>query len=476
MAENWIPVPIDKALFANADADAVGAGYQTALENGFVTEQGVQSRFPGLIDFATLPNGEKGRVYLFDFGGDLIAGTSSGRLYRVNESGTPLDVTGVPISGGRRVIFAKSDVELFAAAGGPIVRLRGSTSELLSADAPLATHVGWIDGYVLAPEMDSQRWYHSGAGTPDAWDPLDVFSADGSPDNINSLLITPFREILFGGPISVEQFERLPTGTTAFFKRWAVGDGTKFPYCQVFADNAMWAINKLTEVVRFSGQLSQAASGDIGLLLESIDDWTDAWIGGYPDNPLHIAGQKFILLQAPRASNLTYGTKGITLLYDYRQKRWSTLYGWDDASGVPTRWPGWSHWSLWNRVFVGGEGKIYELKLGRYSNAGILQRWLLRTAHISQGNALQIKNFRVRIKRAVGGTASAPTIRVRCSRDARAFGPWISRSLGKAGDTIQFKEFGHFGTATSFQWEIATSDDCPVELMKVEVKADPVGH
>lgn len=472
MAQEWKPLPLDKPFFANLDQDAI-VGAQTAIENGFINEKGGHTRFPGLIERVDF--GDNSRVYLNDLNGDLVAANSKGQIYRINRAYQATNVTGVPTSGGRRTIFAKTDRELLMASGGPIVRYRADKTELLSANAPLATHVGWIDGYTIATEMNSGRFFNSGANTPDQWNPLDTFSASGNPDNINSMLITPFRELMLGGVNSVEQFERLPTGTVPFFRRWAVGDGVKFPYVLLFADNAMWTVNNLTELVRFSGQLSTAASADIGKLLESVDDWTDAFLGGYPDRPLHIIGQKFMLLQIPNATN-AYGTKGITLLFDYRNKRFSNIFGWDNKNGVPTRYPAWSHWTLWNKVFVGGEGKIYELSQDVYNNGGTLQRWLVRTAHIAEHHQIIVSDLRLRLTRGRGTSDTEATIRVRCSRDGRPFGPWITRGLGKAGDRVPFKNFGNFGNGNTFMFEISSSDDCRIDLISGEVLTEDIGH
>jgi hypothetical protein len=475
-AEAWLPLSLDGGLFANLDPDVV-IHYQTAMENAFVNELGGNTRFPGLTEFATLP--DNGRVYLFDFEGDMIAATSKGFVYRVTSNGAVTPCTGVSVSGGKRVIMAKTNQELLLAAGGPIVRLRKTTTELLANAAPDAAYVGWIDGFAVAPQVNSYQWQYSSAGVVDQWPALNIFSANSNPENVTAFLITPVRSLLFCGPDKIEQFERLTTGTNPFFKRFAVGDGVKLPYCILYADNAIWTISSRTELVKLvaGSQIAQRVSDQIGLLLEDIDDWTDAWIGGYPNAPLNVIGQKFILIQFPNATN-EYGTKGLTLVYDYRSKKFFTLYGWDSSRGVPTRWPGWSHWPLWNEVFVGGEGKIYKLTPGTYQNDGTLQRWLIRTSHVSQGNELSIKNFRLQLKRGVGGNPAGPPpqVRVRCRRDARSFGPWISRDLGVPGDNIQFKEFGSFGIGTTFMWEIMCADNCPVNLVKAEVKAEVIGH
>ncbi|MGD0420554.1 MAG: hypothetical protein ABSA68_13410 [Xanthobacteraceae bacterium] len=475
-AEDWIPLPLDKGLFANLDPDVV-TSYDTALENAFINELGGISRFPGLVTFADFSGVDNSRVHgLRDFEGDLIATTQRGSVFRIGQNGIVTNCTSVPVSGGQRTIMAPTNQELLLAGGGPIVRLRQATTELLSEEAPNAAYIGWIDGYTIACEVNTFDWFYANPGVVDQWPALNSEAADSTPDNITAFLIDPYRELLFCGANKIEQWERLTTGTDPFFRRYACGEGIKLPYGIVWADNSVFIINAKTELVKFNQQISQNVGGEIGLLLEEIDDWTDSWIGGYPDRPLNVVGQKFILIQAPNATN-EYGTKGVTLIFDYRNKKFFQIYGWDSKQSVPTRWPGWSHWPAWDNVYVGGEGKVYQLTTNSYANDGNLQRWLVRTSHISQGNMFQITNFRLRLKRGIGSAnAAPPTIRVRCRRDAGPFSAWINRDLGVSGDNIQFKNFGPFGTATSFMFEISTSDPVPVNLVKAEVKGFTVGH
>lgn len=472
MSESWIDLPVNQPLYKNLSEDAV-QGYQTAIENGYRNELGGQSRFPGMRDFATLE--DNGRVVLSDFNGDLLAVTTKGQVYTIDRSGNVTNRTDAPVAGGLRPIIAKGDVETYFAAGGDLIRLRGEKTELLSPDAPQSSHVGWIDGYLLAPERNSGRLYRSGAREYSSWDPLNVYLADGNPDSINSMIITPYREIMLGGLNTIEQFERYPTGTEPFYKRWSIPDGVSVPYALTFADNKLWTINRKREVVQSSGQLTQAVSAAIGAYLESIDDWTDAWMGGYPDNPLHVNGQKFLVIQAPNATN-PYGTKGVTLLLDYVKREWAELYGFDRNEGIPIRWPGWSHWSIWDKTFIGGEGKIYQLDTSLFTNAGIPSQWLIRTAHLTMGNAGHVKAFRLIVKRGMGGSATESKIWVRCSRDGKPFGTKMYRSLGKAGQRQMTLEFGQFGIASHFQFEIGCTDNVDVQLLKAQIKADPIGH
>ena len=468
----WTPIPIDGRMYLNVKEGSLTRALAT-VENAFVNDAGGHSRFPGLKSFADLPT--PGRVYLFDWRDNLLASTSLGRLYRINAGGQWEDVTGVPITGGRRAIFAKTDKEVVIAAGGPLVKFAGEKTEVLSEDAPQSTHVAYIDSYVVAIETDSHRFHHSNPGDPTTWDALDVFSADGKPDTANSLLVTPFRELIVGGEDSIEQFERLASGEVPFYRRWAVGEGMFAPYAVVAADNAVWTINRLREFVRFTGQSGQPQGIDIGRILESADDWTDAWIGGFPDKPLNVVGQKFVLLQLPNATN-TAGTKGLTFIYDYRRRKWALLYGWDPVTATPARWPGWSHWSLWGRTFVGCDGKVCEVTIDNYSHEGAAQPMVGRTAHFSNDGETRIDNIRMRIERGLGGNTSAPTIRLRARRDNRHWSRWVERSLGRAGDTEMFVEFGGFGTGKTWQFEWRITDDCSVDIAVLEAQMARAGH
>jgi hypothetical protein len=465
---DWEPIPISNEMFRNLSEGAVLA-YQAAIENGFINGLGGQSRFPGLVERVALP--DSGRVYLHDYRDNLIACTGRGQVFEIDRQYRFQNRTGVPVSGGRRVIFTKTDTDLLMAAGGPIIQLRTKETELLSEDAPNSTYIQWIDNYTIAAEVNSGRFYHSNPADPKTWDPIDSFAADSSPDNIANLLITPFREIMIGGTNSLEQFERVLSGEAPFQRRWANGDGVLLPYACLFADNAFWAMNNLTEFVRTSGQISQVKSKMVSDMLQKIDNWEDAWLGGFPDRPLHIAGQTFMLLQAPKASN-GYGSKGVTLLLDYTNERWYELYGWDTKVGIPKRWPGWSHWTLWGKLFVGGEGKVYELVDGHHRNGDDIQRWLVRTGLLTKTDAVDMTDFRLMLERGSGTNSEAGDILVRCSRDGRPFGPWIRKSLGLAGDRYQYASFGSFGAASSFRFEISCGDNFPFNLIKAEYRGE----
>jgi len=460
----WRNVPIATKLFMNIDEAALTRAL-ASVENSYITEADSLSRFPGLKNFTDVA--DNGRVYLNDWRGDLTAVTSKGRFYRIDKAGTVEDMTGVPVMGGGRAVFAETDKEKLVTAGGQIIKFAGGPTEILSADAPLASHIGVIDGYVVANEINSGRFMHSSAGTPNVWDPLDTFAADGNPDNIRGLMVTQFREVVLAGAKSTEQFERLQSGDIPFFRRWAVGEGLLAPYLMMFADNAALMVNNRYEIVRMSGQTSQPIGDDIKKVLEQVDNWDDAWMGAFPDEPLQVNGQVFILLQIPHATNW-YGTKGLTFLYNAKKSHWTTLFGWDSNLGLPRRWPGWSYWPLWGRTFVGGEGTIYEVDLANFTNAGETQRWYVRTAPLNEGGPITVDDLRIRVKRGMGSNTAESKLQVRALRDNVSWSSWVDVPLGRAGQSDFIVTLGGFGSADVFQWEFVATDNVQIELSKVE--------
>jgi hypothetical protein len=462
MAGTWKEVPISTKLFTNV-RETVLRKAQAAIENAFINEAGGHSRFPGMSTFCTLAGGAP--TYLDEWKGDLLAVTNS-RIYRVDKSATARDVTGVPLSGEGRAHFSETDNEKLIAAGGPILRLAGAETEILSADAPNSTHTGYIDGYVIAIETGSGRFQHCDQDDFRVWDALNTFAANGKPDDLNGLIITDFREVILTGTDSVEQYERLTSGATPFFRRWGVGEGILAPYTLVFEDQGVWAVNKDYEFVRFSGQVSDPNSDDLGRDFEQIDDWTHAWAVA-----LRILGQKFILLQIPFATNV-HGTKGVTLLFDFRSKKWTSLFGWDANIGQPTRWPGWSYKKMWGRHFVGGDGKVLELSESTYQNDGVTQRMLGRTGHLDEWGESNVQNVRLRLHRGDGSVnaETPPQLRLRALRDNKKYTRWVSKSLGLAGQRDMVIEFGPMGFANTWQFEWMVTDNIPVEVVTMEAQ------
>lgn len=461
----WAKIDFRGGFFANASEEVIGRG-MAAAENCYLNAAGAHSRFPGLETFADV-NGT--RTYLYPWQGDLIAVTDAGSVYRIGDGGMATNVTGAAVAGGRRVIFDKTESDLLMAAGGPIIRLSAAHTQILSEDAPDSTHVCFIAGYVIAIEANSGRFWYSDPGAYRTWNDLSVFTAEAKSDDVLAAVVSPFEELLLAGEDSIEQFRTLANGDRPFYRSIVTGDGIAFPYTMLSDTFGVYGVNKRREFVRFTRNVSQDQGEDIGLLLQAVDDWTDAWVALVPAH-----GQKWIVLQIPFATN-PYGTKGLTLLLDYRAKRWSSLYGWDADLALPTRWPGWSYASQWGRHFVGVPGGVAELKSTVFDQLGQPQRMLIRTGHIADFNTSRIDGLQVRIKRGVGAQGGVdPRIGIRANRDNRGFTPWVYRSLGTAGHRDAVVKFPGFGYADDWQFEIQVTDPVQVEVIDAQILVERV--
>ncbi len=459
----WENVRFDTRMVRNLDEALLATGL-ASVENAIYNEAGGHSRFPGLKRFVDIPCQ---RAYLHDFRNDLIVVTDRGSAYRVDRDGRVQNVTKAPISGGKRSIFAKTEDEMLIAAGGPIVRLGRDQTEILSEQAPDTTHVCYIDGYVVAIESFSGRAHASKPGEYRVFDPLDIFTAEAKPDDATAAVVTPYGELLICGVDSIEQFETIPNGTLPFGRRWSSGEGLAEPYTLCSTVQGNYGVNNKTEFVRWNGQTSSSQSEDMDLMLERIDDWTDAWA-----TEILIKGQKLILLQAPFATN-SYQTKGITLLLDYVKKKWSLLYGWDQKNALPARWPGWSYHQLWKRHFIGVPGGVAELDEKVFDNLGVVMPMLARTGHYDGWGRSRVDDLEIRLRRGVwpSGTEpqgkDEPLFGIRCNRDNMGFTNWTWRRLGRFGQRDMTIRLGGFGCADTWQFEIAFTDPAISEFVGV---------
>ena len=468
-----VEIELNKKLFKNIDESALTSTY-AALENCYVTESNGLSRFPGLVEFADLGSG--GEIHMSRYQNDMVAVGTDGRSFRVDSNGTPTEIEGPLVLGGNRTSFAKTRDGLGMAAGDQIILFDGKKNTVLSDDAPLAGWIGYIDGYMMAVERGSGRFQHSELNDIRDWPALNTFGVDGSPDDINAMIITPYNEILFSGEESIEQYERYIGGDVPFFRRWSVGDGIIEPYTLCYADNSVWGLNDRMEFVRITGQTTQSASDDIGKEIEdrygmsNLSGINKAWA-----SQIFIKGQKFVLFQSPEATNV-YGTKGFTAVIDIRRGQWFELFGWNDRDGVPDLWPGRSVFRLWGKTFVGGTGKIYELSSDAYSNDGSVQRAYVRTAHFDTLGTMRVNKVRMTVRRGVGSYTVSPKIAFRSNPDHKGFGNYQYRELGNVGDRDMIIEFGAQGLADTWQFEWFVTDDCSLEIRRLQLEVDKIAR
>jgi hypothetical protein len=220
-------------------------------------------------------------------------------------------------------------------------------------------------------------------------------------------------------------------------------------------DNRLWGVNQHKEFQAFSGGIGVTESEDIQRVLDGVENWEGAWTSRIKYN-----GQRFIVLQIPKALNV-YGSEGITLLYQYKMKRWYYLYSYDD--GRPVLWKGRSYFEFNNQHYVGGIGKLYKL-----ADSGLQQRFLWRSGHlsVSSSNQVQIDRVRFTLDRGTTRSSLAPILSLRVRKNGRNWGRKVRISLGNTGDRYMTAEFAGLGTARNFQFELDMTDAGSLELVR----------
>jgi hypothetical protein len=140
---------------------------------------------PGATTHRTLEAPGRGLVVQ---GGELyaVAGTT---LYREGAAvGT--------VAGSGTLTFAAGVSQLVMDTG--YVLQGGAVSVITDADVPLMAACDFVDGYVLAVEKGSGRFWGSALNDSDDWDGLDFATAEGAPDNLVTLKVDHREVILFG--------------------------------------------------------------------------------------------------------------------------------------------------------------------------------------------------------------------------------------------------------------------------------------
>ena len=153
-------------------------------------------RCPGLRLEATVGEGPIRGMWKF---GDFLYVASGGKLYRVdgNFSATELGL----INGSGPVSMSDNGIQLFVACNPDAFIYNASTgvfAQVTDPDFPGAVSVGYLDGYFVFNEPNSQRVWVTSLLDGTSVDPLDFASAEGNPDDIVSLVVDHREVWLFG--------------------------------------------------------------------------------------------------------------------------------------------------------------------------------------------------------------------------------------------------------------------------------------
>jgi hypothetical protein len=331
---------------------------------------GFLNRAPGLRLLATLGTGPIRGLWSPDPNGLYAYVISGNTFYRIDTSYNA-EVYGY-VSGTGQVSMADNGTQLFIASNPDGYIFNMTTlifAPITDVDFPGAVTVGYLDGYFVFNEPNSQRVWTTVLLDGSSVDPLDFASAEGSPDGLVSLIIDHREAWLFGTNSVEVWYDQGSAGFPLTRIQGAYNEiGCVAAYSVAKLDNGVFWLGGDARgegiVYRTNGYTGQRVSTHaIEWQIQQYGDISDAIGYTYQQD-----GHAFYVLIFPSA--------GATWVYDVATDNWHERAAW--VNGAYTRHRSNCQMAFNHQVIVGdyNDGRIYAFDLETYSDDDQPQRWL----------------------------------------------------------------------------------------------------
>ena len=340
--------------------------YPEAIPEGG-KEAGFLNRCPGLRLLCTAGVGPIRGIWEHNGIGYIVSGL---QLYSVSST---WNVTLIgTVSGTGPVSMVDNGAQLFIACNGPSYIYNFNTlafQQITDPDFAGAVTVGYIDGYFVFNQPDSQILWVTSLLDGTSIDPLEFASAEGSPDGLVSLIVD-HREVWLFGTNSVEVW--YDAGLTDFPLTRIQGAyneiGCAAAYSVAKLDNGLFWLGSDARgrgiVYRANGYTGQRVSTHaVEFAIQGYSDISDAVAYTYQQE-----GHAFYVLIFPSA--------GATWVYDVATGAWHERAGF--ANGLFGRHRSNCQMSMAGEIVVGDydNGNLYAFDLDVFADNGEAQKWL----------------------------------------------------------------------------------------------------
>jgi hypothetical protein len=388
-----------------ADSRMVNIFPEVIPEGG--KEPGFLQRAPGLKLLTTLPGGGPVRgLYSFEGFGYAVVGET---VYKIDTAWN-FTVIG-SVSGLGPVSMADNGTQLFIACNGPSFiynRLTNAFGPINDIDFPGAVTVGYLDGYFVFNEPNSQRIWVTELLDGTSIDPLDFASAEASPDRAVALLIDHKEAWIFNNN-SIEVWYN--SGAADYPLTPIQGAfnevGCVAPYSVAKLDNGIFWLGADARgqgiIYRANGyQAVRISTHAVEWHIQRYGNLSDALAYTYQQD-----GHSFYVLIFPEAN--------ATWVFDVATSLWHERAGW--VNGAFTRHRSNCQMSFNNEIVVGDfqNGNIYALDLDVFKDYDQPQRWLRtwRALPTGQNNLKRTAQHTLQLDTESGGVAPTELINVR---------------------------------------------------------------
>lgn len=376
----------------------------------------------------------------------------NGEIYWSIDGITTNTVAGDDLQVGKKVTFATDGTNLFMANGGRIVvkvGLAGVPTYIADADAPTAvTHIAYIDGYLIANSVGSQRFFFSELEDYTSWSALDFASSGGDPDFTVAIHVFQ-KEIFMFGSISTELWQN--DGVTPFSRvdGGFIETGCIAPYSINNSDFGLVWLNSKKQFVKYSG-------GSTELLPSVYDKEIQAYavVSDCESEAITINGISFIKFDFPSENK--------TIVYNITADNWEEWGYWNAVSGAHDIFIGrcYAFSPLFNKHYFGSRkatGQSYEMSPDYFDDDGNPIKFISRSGKISYGTHKMKRclEFSFRAKRGRVTDATEPVLTLRLKDDDIEWTNEMDFSLGAIGETYNVIREQNMGCYRNRQYEFS---------------------
>jgi len=437
-------------------------------ENGFL------NRTPGLRKIATVGRGPIRALWTQQTNANNAYVVSGNEVFKIDKGYLPVKLGN--IAGSGPVSIADNGTQLFFAANpeGYIYNIATNTyTQITDPDFPGAVTVGYLDGYFVFNEPNSQKIWVTEIFDGTIIEPLAFASAEGAPDLIAAINVDQ-RELWVFGTNTIEVWYNAGTANFPFARiQGAFNElGCLAPYSVAKLDNTLfWLGNDARGygvVYRAEGYRGKRVSTHpIEFAIQSYGDVSNALAYTYQQE-----GHAFYVLIFPTVDK--------TWVFDVATGAWHERAGFEN--GYFTRHRSNCQMNFQNETIVGDylNGNLYVFDLDYYTDNGAVQRWVRSWRALPTG-ANNLKrtaqhSLQLDCESGVGtdtGQAQDPQVMLRWSDDGGhtwSNEHWVS--VGKIGEYYRRAIWRRLGMTLKLRdrvYEISGTDPNKVVIMGAEL-------
>jgi len=352
-------------------------------------------------------------------------------------------------------------------------------AQITDPDFPGAVTVGYLDGYFVFNEPESQRIWVTTLLDGSSVDPLDFASAEGSPDGLVAIIINHREAWLFGtGTVEVWYDAGLADFPLARIQGAFNEVGCVAPYTVAKMDNAVFWLGQDD---RGQGIIYRAAGYQAKRISTHAVEWkiqqsTD--LGAATAYTYQQDGHSFYMINVPDLMT--------TFAYDMATQLWHERRGF--SNGDFTRHRGNAQCNFNGAIVIGDyqTGDLYTFDLETYADNGEIQKWLRSWRALTPGrnNLTRTSHHSLQLDCRTGvglvtGQGSDPQIMLEWSDDGGH--TWSNshwQPMGAIGATQTRTIWRRLGMTLKSRdrvYRISGTDPVPIAIMGAELNITPTG-